>query len=55
MEIGERIQVLNEKLGTASKFVGASLQFDVSCFCLQLDAIHNHLNNRARLIVFMWS
>lgn len=29
MEIGERVQVLNEKLGMASEFVGASLQFDV--------------------------
>ncbi|KAG2139568.1 hypothetical protein BD769DRAFT_1663449 [Suillus cothurnatus] len=32
MEIGERVQVLNEKLGMASEF---------------LDAIHDHLNNNA--------
>ena len=51
LEIGGRVQVLDEKLVVASGFVSFCLLFSISrnlIKCLmQLDAIHDHLNNSA--------
>ncbi|KAF7294484.1 DUF155 domain-containing protein [Mycena kentingensis (nom. inval.)] len=47
MEIGGRVQVLNEKIAVASDFVSTVLAVVRSANGTQLDAIHDHLNNFA--------
>lgn len=50
MEIRPRVQVLNEKLNVANDFVSFLFTckiYHFKCTTLQLDAIHDHLNNNA--------